>query len=499
MRLAVLFIAALIAGCNDNQPMVQEAIQQAWEAPVQPPATSAPAPIDKPSAKSTPAPRVQKAPDELIVLTRPGVVTYSVDGARGTSGFDADLARLLTQHLGVKLRVVVASNDADIHRRLKNDEAHLAAAWQVPLDDPQIRASAPYFQSRDVLVKHEASLPISSLEQLAHKTVHVVAGSRQEKKLRARQSSIPGLEIVALSNRTELDLLEGVEKRRYETALVDHAVFNIGNNFYPDLEAALEIGDAHPIVWLFAPGVAQELIERANAFLAGIRASGELARLEDRYFGHVTRLTPADSERFLERMRSVLPKYRTYFYSAQIETGIDWRLLAALAYQESQWDPMATSPTGVRGIMMLTEDTADALGVGNRLDAAQSIRAGARYLGDLQDALPSSVNRPDRQWLAMAAYNLGMGHLNAARGIAKRQSANPDSWYEMKRILPLLAQPKYYNRLKSGKGRGGEAVIMVENIRVYADILRRYEKPYLPMGRDIERIAEGRKLETAER
>ena len=83
--------------------------------------------------------------------------------------------------------------------------------------------------------------------------------------------------------------------------------------------------------------------------------------------------------------------------------------------------------------------------------------------------------------MAVAAYNLGMGHLNAARTIAKQLKANPDSWYEMKKVLPLLAKPQYYTHLKSGKGRGGEAVIMTENIRVYADILNRYEKPFQPI------------------
>ena len=453
--------------------------------------------IVAPPPDAIPQPREKLA--ELVVLTRPGVITYAEDGARGTSGFESDLVRSLAQDLGVKLRIVVAANDAEIHKRLKSNEADLAAAWLVPLDDTHIRSGTPYFQSTNVLVKHEASVPISNIGQLAHKTVHVIAGSRQERELRVLQASIPGLNIVAMTKRTELDLLEGVENRHFDSVLVDNAVFQIGNNFYPDLQTSLEIGEAKPIAWLFAPGAAPELIERANAFLSRIQESGEIDRLKDRYFGHVSRLNQADSERFIERMRSILPKYRPYFYSAQIETGIDWRLLAALAYQESQWEPMATSPTGVRGIMMLTEDTADALGVTNRLDAAQSIRAGARYLGSLRDALPASVSRPDRQWLAMAAYNLGMGHLNAARQIARTLKANADSWYEMKRVLPLLAQPKYYSRLKSGKGRGGEAVIMVENIRVYADILRRYEKPYLPMGVDFETAVTGKRLSVADR
>ena len=445
------------------------------------------------------APQGLATAEELVILTRVGSTTYALDDASGASGFDYDLACLLARELGLKARFVVAANDADIVRRLKNGEAHLAAAWQIPVDDPELRSGSPYYQSHNVLVTHEASLPLTAIEQLADKTIHVVAGSRQEAALREVRKAVPELIIAAEDKHNELDLMEGVAARRFEATLVNNAEFDIGSNYYPELQDSLVIGLQRPIVWLFAPGVELGLIAKANAFLKRIQQSGEMDRLKDRYFGHVDRLTQADSVRFIERIHSVLPQYRPLFLAAQTSTGIDWRLLAALAYQESQWDPLATSPTGVRGLMMLTEDTADLLRVSNRLDPAQSIRAGAQYLSDLRDALPPSVPEPDRLWLALAAYNLGMGHLNAARYLAATQKADPDSWYEMKKVLPLLARPQYYNRLKSGKGRGGEAVIMAENVRIYNDILNRHERPYRPMDKVLKRAPAGKKLSAAQR
>lgn len=445
------------------------------------------------------SPQAIGAADELVILTRVGVTTYALDDASGASGFDYDLVCLLARELGLKSRIVVAANDADIVSRLKNGEAHLAAAWQIPVDYPELQSSAPYFQSHNVLVTHEASLPLTAIEQLAGKTIHVVAGSRQEAALREVRQAVPALIIAAEDKHNELDLMEGVAARRFEATLVNNAEFDIGSNYYPELQDSLVIGSQRPIVWLFAPGVDPGLIAKADAFLERIQKSGEMDRLKDRYFGHVDRLTQADSVRFIERMRSVLPLYRPLFHAAQTSTGIDWRLLAAVAYQESQWDPLATSPTGVRGLMMLTEDTADLLRVSNRLDPAESIRAGAQYLSDLRDALPPSVPKPDRLWLALAAYNLGMGHLNAARHLAATQKADPDSWYEMKKVLPLLARPQYYNRLKSGKGRGGEAVIMAENVRIYNDILNRHERAYRPVDNVSKRAPAGKKLSAAKR
>ena len=414
---------------------------------------------------------------DFTILTRVGTTTYSVGDTAGASGFDYDLVTRFMQESGIRHRIVVAASDTDLRQRLANGEADMAAAWQSPSEQSDVRSSSPYFQSQSVLVTHEASLPLTGVDQLAKKTVHVVAGSRQEAALLDLRKSVPDLIVSPTHKLSELDLMEGVAKRSIEAVLVSSAEFSIGNNYYPELQNALQVGTDQPIVWLFGPTVDQELITNANAFLERMAASGELDRLKDRYFGHVARLTPLHTARFIENIRSLLPKYRHQFETAQAITGIDWRLLASLAYQESQWDPLATSATGVRGMMMLTEDTADTCGVDNRLDAAQSIRAGAEYLNKLRNALPPEVKEPDRLWFALAAYNLGMGHLKAARHIAKTLKTDVNSWYEMKKVLPLLAKEQYYKRLKSGKGRGGEAVIMVENIRMYADILNRHERP----------------------
>ncbi len=413
---------------------------------------------------------------DFTILTRVGSTTYSVGDTAGASGFDYDLVTRFMQESGIKYRIVVAASDTDLRQRLANGEADMAAAWQSPSEQRATRSSSPYFQSQSILVTHEASLPLAGLDQLAGKTVHVVSGSRQEAVLLELRISVPDLIVSPTYKLSELDLMESVARRSIEAVLVSSAEFSIGNNYYPELQNALQIGTDQPIVWLFGAGVDQALIAKANAFLERMQTSGEMDRLKDRYFGHVARLTPLHTAHFIESIRSLLPKYRHQFMTAQAITGIDWRLLASLAYQESQWDPLATSATGVRGMMMLTEDTADTCGVDNRLDAAQSIRAGAEYLNKLRNALPPEVKEPDRLWFALAAYNLGMGHLKAARHIAKTLKTDANSWYEMKKVLPLLAKEQFYKRLKSGRGRGGEAVIMVENIRMYTEILNRHER-----------------------
>jgi membrane-bound lytic murein transglycosylase F len=213
-------------------------------------------------------------------------------------------------------------------------------------------------------------------------------------------------------------------------------------------------------------------------FFRSMEKDRALAHLRERYFGHVTRLNEADVLGILEKRGTLLRDYKPHLHAAQSETGLDWRLLAAVAYQESQWNAHAVSFTGVRGLMMLTEQTADRLGVRDRLDPRESILGGARYIILLRDSLPETTPEPDRTWMALAAYNIGSGHLHDARRLAKALGKNPDSWADLKAVLPLLSRREHAGKLKYGFARGGEARAMTENVRIYFDILAKYEKPY---------------------
>ena len=429
------------------------------------------------------APPPLKKSGELIVLTRHSSAGAALDEESGPCGFERELAAQFARSMDLVPRFIVVDNEDDIYRRLKHGDAHFAAAWLPPPESEaaSFKAISPHSRSRDTLVQHEAALPIDEMGELAGRTVHVVSSARHASALKSLPQLTPPLTVVEHPTWSETDLVEAVANGKVDLALSNALVVDVAANYYPVLQSTLELGEPQPVSWLFPANIDPVLLTKAEDFLAVAKFDGTIARLKDRFFGHIRRLQRADVMHFIERVRTVLPQFHLEFKQAQVRTGLDWRLLAALAYQESQWEPLATSPTGVRGIMMLTEDTADQLRISNRLDPKQSIRAGARYLADLADQLPRSVQGPDRQWQALAAYNLGMGHLNGARAIALGLKLNADSWFELKRALPLIARPEYYRRLKSGRARGGEAVVMVENIRMFYDILSRHEAPYVPL------------------
>ena len=443
----------------------------------------APLPFPDPAAGTEP----------LVVLVAPGPLTYvanpsglanpssaadAEDPEEMVSGLEYDLLQSFAKELGVPVRFIMTSPQ-QIRKRLMAHEAHLAMGWLTPDggENQGVIYGAPCLESRSVLVRHESAPPIPKLERLGAQTVVALEGSQQHRILQELRNSQSGLVVESFPAGTSLDLLEAVAARKVDTALVDQAMLDLGLNFYPMLKPGLKVGASYPITWMFPADGDPEVLRRARLFVDKVRDSMEMSRLHDRYLGHVKRLDANDVGVFLTRIKTLLPHYRAIFEEAGRRNDLDWRLLAALSYQESHWNPLNTSPTGVRGMMMLTTETADRLGVKNRLDPQESILGGARYVNFLRNNLPESVPEPDRTWQALAAYNIGPGHFNAARTIARQLQVNGDSWFEMKKVLPLLARPHYYTRLKSGRGRGGEAVILAENVRMYYDILQ-HHAPY---------------------
>ena len=424
---------------------------------------------------------------QLVVAVRDTPGYYQDDGDSSGRGFEHDLIELFGHDLGVKTRFVVTRNHDQLLKLLRQGKVHFAAVSVITASDvappdaaDSLRYSSPLREVDQLLVQNTDDIALDDPGDLKGKTIEVLAGSPQEAALATMNGSPPLFKLAPRTGLTEVDLLERVSERKSELAATDASHFAIAQNYFPNLQEAQKLPGSVRFLWAFAGDADPALFQRAQAFIERIRNDGTLARVNDRYFGHIRRLNHTGIRDFLERIGTLLPRFRPEFQAAQEVTGIDWRLLAALAYQESGWDPLATSFTGVRGMMMLTDDTADRMHVANRLDPKQSIRAGAKYLAELIDELPANVKQPDRTWLGLAAYNLGQGHMNGARAIAAGLKRNPGSWFEMKKVLPLMARQKYYQRLKSGRARGGEAVIMVENVRSFYDILKRYEPPFQP-------------------
>lgn len=417
---------------------------------------------------------------EIVVVTHNGPNTYYVDGNNEYAGLEYDLAKLFLEELGdgYKLKFLTVDNVSQVIPALLKGKAHIAAA---DLSITRIRQqlvvfSKPYQHTQQKIVYNtEVTTAPKKVDDLIGKSLAVPVGTSYAERLGQVVYKTPELDWQEVANVSTDELLEQVAENVLDYTVSDSHLALILQNFYPNLGVGMSLGEPEDIAWAFPKNGDPALFLKANKFFERIKKDGTLRNLLDRYYGHSERLAPTDVTTFLKRRHSVLPQYVSLFKQAQELTDIDWRLLAAISYRESHWDKLNTSPTNVRGLMMLTESTADKLGVTDRLDPKQSIMGGARYIVELKEMVPERVPEPDRTWMALAAYNIGFAHLEDARVLAQRQKLNPDSWADVKKTLPLLNKQEYYSNLKYGYASGGAPVIFVESIRTYHQILERFE------------------------
>lgn len=426
---------------------------------------------------------------ELVVLTVNGPATYFEDAQGLASGFEHDLAVMFARELRVKPRFLLIDNPARIDQQLRAGQAHLAAAALAKhFDFPGGLAWGPaYFTTQHQVVGRTGEPRPKNLKDIGDRKLGVIEDSVAEYLLSTPPELPPRVERLPAATSTA-DLLEQVANRKLDFALVESNRFTLARRYFPQLEVAFNVGKPVDYAWLFSTVDKKRLAEAAKPFFERIAKDGTLKRLVDRHYGHAARFTAIDSGTLIERVGTHLPRLKPWFQEAELSSGVDWRLIAAIGYQESHWDPKATSPTGVRGLMMLTEETANRLQVKDRLDARESILGGARYFALLKEGIPARVPEPDRTWMALAAYNMGIGHLEDARILAQRSKLNPDSWQDVRQILPKMSEPDTFNTLRHGYARGFEALQLVDNVRNYYDILARME----PREASIPVIAEAR-------
>ena len=410
---------------------------------------------------------------ELRVVTRHSPTTYFV-GPDGPAGPEFDLVRGFAEQLGVTLVISTVDNVSEILPQLISGESHMAAAGLSITESRReyLSFGHPYDTVDMHLIYKVGTGKPRSIEEAIGRSIEVVAGSSHSDMLASLSQVYPKLEWSVNADVEVADLMEKVAHGELDFTVADSTEFNIQRHFYPDLRVALDLEIADPIAWAFRKGDGDRLLAQADDYLIKAERSGLLAQVRERYYGHTKKFDYVGTRAFIRHFDSRLPRYRPWFEEAGDLNGVDWRLLAAIGYQESHWRSHAVSPTGVRGIMMLTEATADYLDIDDRMDPETSIFGGARFYARQTERIADSVEEPDRTWMALAAYNVGFNHIKDARQIVEWEGGDPDTWVDISKALPLLAKREWYSRVKYGYARGWEPVLYVNNIRSYYNILR---------------------------
>ncbi len=415
------------------------------------------------------------AENVLHVITREAPSIY-YEGRDGATGYDYELAKRFADELGVELRVRVADDNTEILSVLSRNYAHIGLAGlsgQPGIADEYLVLPTGIV-AQSVVVYHRDHLRPESLDDLTGQTLHLVAESNHQHLIETNEGGFdwqvhPGIDAAGV--------LARVESGEFAYAVVSSNELELNHVFFPHVKKAFSLGEPEELAWLFPKAQDNTLVNAARNFLQDLQADGTLAQLSERFYGHLDRLNYVGARTFMHHVDNRLPKYETLFQDYASEYELDWRLLAAIGYQESHWRPNAVSPTGVRGLMMLTRNTAKYIGINNRMDAEESIQGGAKYFRMVHRKIPERIPEPDRTWFALASYNVGFGHLEDARRLTESAGKNPDRWMDVKEFLPLLAQKEWYTKTRFGFARGHEPVLYVQNIRRYYDVLARMTEP----------------------
>lgn len=415
----------------------------------------------------------------LRVGTLNNQLSYYI-GAEGPTGLDYELAQTFAKKLGVKLEITAMFTLSELFPALERGDIDIiAAGLTVTPDRLQGYHPAPaYYYASQIVVYKKGQRRPRNLDELAqnNKRLAVVKGSSHEQKLKLIRTTHPTLKWQSIPESDINDLLIKVATGELDYTVADSVDVALLQRIHPDIAIALELTQDEPVSWFVKQSGNDSLYALMIEFFGQMKKNGTMTLLEEKYFGHIDQFDYVDTRAFLRAVNTTLPQWEALF--KQYANGFDWRLLAALSYQESHWDPQAISPTGVRGMMMLTLPTAESVGVTNRLDPEQSIRGGSEYLRKMIARVPDSVEEHEKVWFALASYNVGFGHLMDARRLTKAQGGNPDTWVDVKQRLPLLGQRKYYIQSRYGYARGNEALNYVEGIRRYYQSIIGYERAH---------------------
>lgn len=387
-------------------------------------------------------------------------------------GFEYDLAKAFSHYLGVELKVFTPHWERLMDALCSGEGDFVAASLTItPSREELVDFSDEYLEIQQKVVLHKSNDEIEGLEDLRGKTVHVRRGTSYEERLDELKRAGFDITIQLHDDTPTEELIEMVAKQEIEVTISDSHIALLNRRYYPDIKIAFPLETPQSLGWAVKKGETA-LLNEINKFFKKIREDGTFEEIYNRYYGNLEDFDYVDLKRYKRRLRTRLPRYKETIQKAAKRHGFDWRLIAAMIYQESHFNPKARSYTGVRGIMQLTRPTAKEMGVRDRRDPMQSIVGGVKYLRKLYERYEEAGD-PDRLLIALASYNVGHGHITDAQIIAKERDLDPHNWSTLEEILPLLRHPKYYKKSKYGYCRGTEPVQYVNRILTYYEILKR--------------------------
>ena len=416
-----------------------------------------------------------KREKELNVVLLNSPSTYYI-GIDGPTGFEYDLLASYAKHLDVKLNITPAHTIAQAIKMSQNPNIHITSAslTKTLQREEAFNFGPSYFEVQEQVICYRGMLRKNKfprdVEDLAGLKIMVGTNTSYSQTIKSLKNDGFDINATFTSEFSTEELLQKVSSHEIDCTVADSNIYALNLRYFPEIAMAFSISGREQLSWILQKDT-PELKADMYSWLNTFNQQGKMIQLKDHYYSYVLFFDYYNTKMFYKRIKSRLPKYKKMFEEAGTRFGIPWTLLASISYQESHWNPKAKSFTGVRGLMMLTKNTAKLLGVKNRLDPKQSIIGGTRHIKQMLKFVPKEVSGENRLKFALAAYNIGLGHIRDAQSLAREIGLNENIWSDLKIVLPLLSQKKFYRDLKYGYARGEEPVKYVESIYNYRDIL----------------------------
>lgn len=413
----------------------------------------------------------QRGVEEITVLTRNNANCYYIYRQK-PQGFEYELAKAFAEYMNAELNIKTG-DWTNLLDKVNTEKADIVAAGMTITPQRRQRASfsVPYLSVQQQIILHRKNYWINGIEDLDGKKVHVRNGTSYQFRLRElNRSRDMEIEIVVHRDTPTQELIRKVSQGKIGITVADSNTALLNRCYYPHIKIAFPIQEEQSLGWAVGKGD-KVLLRHINEFFEKIKRTGLYGKIYEKYYSDKNIFDYFDLKKFHQRLQTRLPRYESVIKYYARKYGFDWRLIAAVVYQESHFNPRAESFTGVKGLMQVTLSTAQEVGISNRLDSRQSIKGGIKYLHKLYSRWEEIPGR-DRMYFALASYNVGYGHVRDAQRLAEKRGLDAGEWSSLKQTLPLLSLKKYYQETKNGYARGSEPVRYIEHIQTYYDILK---------------------------
>lgn len=407
----------------------------------------------------------------LLYGTRTSLLSYFKTNET-IIGYEYQLLKQFADDHDLQLIAKVYNNNGDLFHDLQAGKIDVAGGHLSVTEErlSQYAFTEPFSQTAIDLITHFEHKNKEQIKDFESSKGLLIENSSYEELLKSLTNFSP-TNLNTTSTHSLFELIRLVNSKEIDYTFGDSEIIDIYRHFIPGIYQTIRLSSAKDTAFMLRQERTNLLLAKLDEFILKAKENNLLSQLKQEILIHLPEIDPANTVTFFDKLQVTWPKVKDLVIEVASNNDFDPALLAAISYQESHWETDAISISGVKGLMMLTASTAEEMNVIDRTDPKQSLEGGIKYFRYMRSKMPDRISEPNRTLFALAAYNIGFGHLEDARILTQRAGKNPDEWLDVEPFLAQLNNPTIEHQLKYGNADGRTAVIYVNNIMTYKQLM----------------------------